>query len=351
MSKKKKGKKKELPLAVKVEDLKEELSEWQRLNQEYQEQEAQAESKNIEESPEEGAEESPEESGESNEGSSLSLVDGDFLEKEKKKRKKEKEEREKLEKGHLLRVFPVLLVASLMALSSLYFLTPYSKLHDFQVSGNQEVKTQDLLAATGVKAEDYTLTTYLNLKDYEKKMQASSPWLKSVGIHYRFPTIFEVEVEEYQVVAYTSSNDQLYPVLSNGVELTSPVASDKLPESYIKLEFSDKPMLREFTQQLKKLPKDIAEQIHLIQHTPSKATEDLMTLTMSDGNQVLVPLSEMAKKLSYYSSIQGQLTPPSMVDMEVGIYSYANLPKSTEEEGAETRSQQEEETALESNSQ
>jgi len=43
---------------------------------------------------------------------------------------------------------------------------------------------------------------------------------------------------------------------------------------------------------------------------------------MTDGNKVLVPLSEVAKKLPYYEKIKPQLTERSVVDMEVGIFSY-----------------------------
>ena len=38
--------------------------------------------------------------------------------------------------------------------------------------------------------------------------------------------------------------------------------------------------------------------------------------------KVLVPLSEMSKKLPYYSKIKPQLSEPSVIDMEAGIYSY-----------------------------
>ena len=43
---------------------------------------------------------------------------------------------------------------------------------------------------------------------------------------------------------------------------------------------------------------------------------------MNDSDEVLVPLSEMSKKLPYYSKIKPQLSEPSVIDMEAGIYSY-----------------------------
>ena len=41
---------------------------------------------------------------------------------------------------------------------------------------------------------------------------------------------------------------------------------------------------------------------------------------MKDGNEVRVPLSQMDDKLPYYTSVATQLTEPSVVDMEAGIY-------------------------------
>ena len=58
--------------------------------------------------------------------------------------------------------------------------------------------------------------------------------------------------------------------------------------------------------------------------TPSKVTTwDLSTLTMTDGNMILVPLSEIDTKLPYYSkNCVRILSRPSVIDMEVGIYRY-----------------------------
>ena len=41
---------------------------------------------------------------------------------------------------------------------------------------------------------------------------------------------------------------------------------------------------------------------------------------MKDGNQVRVPLSQMADKLPYYKTVAQSITEASVVDMEAGIY-------------------------------
>ena len=83
--------------------------------------------------------------------------------------------------------------------------------------------------------------------------------------------------------------------------------------------------------------------------TPSKATKDLLTLTMRDGHKIIVPLSDIHKKLPYYSRVQAFLTEPSIVDMEAGIFSYAaslaQKEKDEQEEKTETSKTEETEAS------
>lgn len=43
---------------------------------------------------------------------------------------------------------------------------------------------------------------------------------------------------------------------------------------------------------------------------------------MKDEHKIIVPLSDIHKKLPYYSRVHPLLTEPSIVDMEAGIFSY-----------------------------
>lgn len=69
---------------------------------------------------------------------------------------------------------------------------------------------------------------------------------------------------------------------------------------------------------------------------------------MNDSDEVLVPLSEMSKKLPYYSKIKPQLSEPSVIDMEAGIYSYTVADKLImEAKEAEKKQKEEEKKRLE----
>ena len=85
---------------------------------------------------------------------------------------------------------------------------------------------------------------------------------------------------------------------------------------------TDKAKVKKFVKELTDINDLIKNNIQTVDLTPSKATKDLLTLTMRDGHKIIVPLSDIHKKLPYYSRVQAFLTEPSIVDMEAGIFSY-----------------------------
>ncbi|WP_193441003.1 cell division protein FtsQ/DivIB, partial [Streptococcus suis] len=117
---------------------------------------------------------------------------------------------------------------------------------------------------------------------------------------------------------------QWYPVLSSGEVGGESISQDSLPEGYPTINLSDKELIKELAIELGKIDTGIRSAIQTINLTPSKVTVDLLTLNMADGNTVLVPLSEISQKLPYYTKIAAEVTVPTTIDMEVGIYRYAS---------------------------
>ena len=337
----------------------EKLSEWQKRNKEYLEKKAQEEAEKEKELAEQKKQHlpNPEKSdvGEEDEKTEVTSdtqeaesedleestvtefseeeqdasLDKASLRKKKKAERKQakqeaKETREKIAPRHVYRALPVLILSSILLILAVYFISPYSKLKNIEVTGNKQLSKTEVLDASSIQKEDYTLTTYLSQKAHAINIKLSNLWVKKAEISYQFPITFKIKITEYTVVAYDYSGEQYFPVLSSGEEIATPVKKSQLPKSYITLDFSDKAMLKKFVQQLSSISDTIKSEIQTVQHTPSKATEDLLTITMTDGNKILVPLSEVAKKLPYYEKIKPQLTETSVVDMEAGIFSYRN---------------------------
>ena len=235
-----------------------------------------------------------------------------------KKAKKEGQ----IARRHIYRAIPVLVISTLIALFSAYLLTPLAKQKIIEFSGNKNADQTLLFEKSQIQDRDYTLTTFLNRDRYLANMKAASPWVKDISMTYAFPTTFKVQVEEYQVFGYYVTEEDHYPILENGEVVETPVAADQLPKTYLAVRFSDRELVRQFVKQLGKIPSSVRDKIESVDLTPSKVTKDLVTLTMKDGTRVLVPVSQIKRKLPYYHQIRKLIEDDSVIDMEAGIYSY-----------------------------
>ncbi|WP_314514753.1 cell division protein FtsQ/DivIB [uncultured Streptococcus sp.] len=348
MSKDKKNEGKEI-----LEELKE-LSEWQKRNQEYlkkkaeeeaalaeekekerqvrmaskseksdatEDQESESDPKDPESAKEESEEkvESSEADKEEEEIEESGSKEGE--EQDKNLAKKEKPAKAKIPGLHILRAFTILFPSLLLLIVSAYLLSPYATMKDIRVEGTVQTTADDIRQASGIQDSDYTINLLLDKAKYEERIK-SNYWVESAQLVYQFPTKFTIKVKEYDIVAYYVSGENHYPILSSGQLETSSVSLVSLPETYLSVLFNDSEQIKAFVSELSRISPELKAAIQKVELAPSKVTSDLIRLTMNDSDEVLVPLSEMSKKLPYYSKIKPQLSEPSVVDMEAGIYSY-----------------------------
>ncbi|PLA60829.1 cell division protein DivIB [Streptococcus mitis] len=382
MSKDKKKEGKEI-----LEEFKE-LSEWQKRNQEYlkkkaEEEAALAEEKEkerqarmgeeseksedqeseIDQEDEESAKEESEEKVASSEGDkeeegkeeSTSKEDEEQDKKREKKPVKKKSAKPKIPAIHILRSLTILFPSLLLLIVSAYLLSPYATMKDIRVEGTVQTTADDIRQASGIQDSDYTINLLLDKAKYEEQIK-SNYWVESAQLVYQFPTKFTIKVKEYDIVAYYISGENHYPILSSGQLETSAVSLVSLPETYLSVFFNDSEQIQAFVSELSQISPELKAAIQKVELAPSKVTSDLIRLTMYDTDEVLVPLSEMSKKLPYYSKIKPQLSEPSVIDMEAGIYSYTVADKlimeaeekaKKEAEEAEKKQKEEEKKRLE----
>ncbi|ANR75502.1 MULTISPECIES: cell division protein FtsQ/DivIB [unclassified Streptococcus] len=341
---------------------KQELSEWQKRNQEYLKKKAEEEaalaeekekekqarmgknSKSLEESKKSSSDSDQNETvpdEESSEKEEKSKKDDPKVKEEKEKKKKEKPEKPakpKIAPVHIWRAVSILVPSILVLLLSVYLLTPLSTIKNIEVKGNRNTQADDIKQASGIQDSDYTLALLLDKETYAERIK-SNHWIESAKINYQFPTNFTIEVKEFDIVGYYVSGEEHYPILSSGTVESTPVDRLNLPETYLTVTFNDEQQVKKLITGLSTISEDIKSQIQKIELAPSKATADLLKITMLDTDEVLVPLSELSKKLPYYSKIKPQLSEPSVVDMEAGVYSYTIADKLIEE--AEEKAKQE----------
>lgn len=354
MSKDKKKEGKEI-----LEEFKE-LSEWQKRNQEYLKKKAEEEAALAEEKEKErqarmasksekldatedqesesdpkdseSAKEDAKEEAEESEDVKKEVVKEEPKSKEPKKQNKqdkkiekkpvkEKPVKPKISGVHIWRAISILFLSLLLLVVSAYLLSPYATMKDIRVEGTVQTTDDDIRQASGIQDSDYTINLLLDKAKYEEQIK-SNYWVESAQLVYQFPTKFTIKVKEYDIVAYYVSGESHYPILSSGQLETSSVSLVSLPETYISVLFNDSEQIKTFTSELAQISPELKAAIQKVELAPSKVTSDLIRLTMNDSDEVLVPLSEMSKKLPYYSKIKPQLSEPSVIDMEAGIYSY-----------------------------
>ena len=354
MSKDKKNEGKEI-----LEEFKE-LSEWQKRNQEYLKKKAEEEaalaeekekerqarmaskSEESDETEDQESESDPKDPESAKEESEEKVEDSEEVKKEVSKEKskstestekenqdkklakkatKEKPAKAKIPAIHILRALTILFPSLLLLIVSAYLLSPYATMKDIRVEGTVQTTDDDIRQASGIQDSDYTINLLLDKAKYEEQIK-SNYWVESAQLVYQFPTKFTIKVKEYDIVAYYISGENHYPILSSGQLETSAVSLVSLPETYLSVLFNDSEQIKTFTSELSQISPELKAAIQKVELAPSKVTSDLIRLTMNDSDEVLVPLSEMSKKLPYYSKIKPQLSEPSVVDMEAGIYSY-----------------------------
>ena len=241
--------------------------------------------------------------------------------KAEKKPVKEKPVKPKIPGVHIWRAISILFLSLILLVVSAYLLSPYATMKDIRVEGTVQTTDDDIRQASGIQDSDYTINLLLDKAKYEEQIK-SNYWVESAQLVYQFPTKFTIKVKEYDIVAYYVSGENHYPILSSGQLETSSVSLVSLPETYISVLFNDSEQIKTFTSELSQISPELKSAIQKVELAPSKVTSDLIRLTMNDSDEILVPLSEMSKKLPYYSKIKPQLSEPSVIDMEAGIYSY-----------------------------
>ena len=335
-----------------------EVSEWQKQHHEYlskkkeekstSSEEVDEESEKSEEKDSDTSDETSNEAKDSEETLQEDSKSQDQVEKEKADEKVKKEKKVKTKNKppkpaipsiHIWRAVTILVPSFLILFLSIYLLSPLATMKHIEVMGNVQTSADQVREASGIRDSDYTISLLLN-KDKHAEMVKSNHWIESAKIVYQFPVHFTIEVKEFGIVAYSVSGDSSYPILSSGSIESTAVSSDNLPEKYISVLFNDEEQIKTLISQLNEVSPEIKQEIEKIELAPSKVTSDLLKITMYDTDEILVPLSELGKKLPYYSKIKPQLTVPSGIDMEVGIYSYSLVDKALDDERVKAKEEE-----------
>lgn len=234
-------------------------------------------------------------------------------------------------------IVSVFLIAILVVL---YFVSPLSKLGSIAVTGSKVVDSQNIIAQSKLEKGKSLWEQFGDRKIYEEKIQRQLPRVKKATISLSGINSFNINIEEYKVVALESVNNIFHPILENGKilpeEMKAPVSGMPVFQN-----FKDQSIIKNLMNSYNKLPEDLKQNISEIRYAPSNANKELINLNMKDANEVIVNISQLEEKMAYYSKVASQMEKPGIIDMEVGIFSYPFNNEETDDNAGESSQVQE----------
>ncbi|WP_071130826.1 cell division protein FtsQ/DivIB [Enterococcus timonensis] len=225
----------------------------------------------------------------------------------------------------------ILLISTflLVILLTLYFLSPLSKLEKITIEGNQQVSNQEILQQTNFALDKGLWGQVFSSDQQAEAILLNIPQVKEAKVTYQPLNSLEITVAEFATSGLLLKDQAYYPILENGVVLTEkavPVQSG-LP---ILENFSQTDLILQTLNQYKELVDSVKVNISEIYYSGTSENVKQITLTMNDGHKVIAQISDLAQKMEKYPQIVGNLTEPSIIDLEAGIFSYPQSQEATE---------------------
>lgn len=240
---------------------------------------------------------------------------------------------EQRKKTLIRRLTLLISVMGIAALLMIYYVSPFSKLEQVAVVGNNLTNQEDIIQSANFQLNKDIWTQYFGRKVNIEDIKKRNPRVKDVSLQIKKINEFELNVTEYQTIAYSLEDNQYYPVLENGTVL-SEVVSEKNESLPVLIDFeNDSKLLTDMLDIYYGSDDIIQNNIESIQATPRESNPYSVVLNMKDGNQVIGSIIDLSDKLIYYPDIVAEMTENGIIDMEAGIYSapYPETTNSSEE--------------------
>lgn len=216
-------------------------------------------------------------------------------------------------------------------LGSLYYISPLSKVSAVVVAENPLTPKEALIESSQIVKNERLWPQFFARQRIATAIEKANPRVKKATITLQQWNQLHLHVEEYSESAYLVKGNDYLPILENGTILQEP--QKEVTKGRVIVEnFTDETLILETLKQYKELPEEIQDAISQITYAPSKNNEELLTIFMNDGNQVIVGISKLADHMKYYLQVAKEMSEKGVIDMEVGIYSYSYPSNETEKE-------------------
>ncbi|MGE5703795.1 MAG: cell division protein FtsQ/DivIB [Clostridia bacterium] len=199
----------------------------------------------------------------------------------------------------------LLMLFFLAILIVLFVRSPYSKVSEIKVSGNELYTAEQIKAASGLSIGMQFLNVWQSSVQESEKQLAG---VKEVTISRQFPGVIELQVKEYARVAFFLTPDSKQSLLlENGLLLDEPRPGERIVDRPLVRSWPAKELLAPLAKALAQLPQPTLSMISDITLTPTAFDKQRITLFMRDGNEVRSVIHLLSSKLPWYPSIVKEL--------------------------------------------
>ncbi len=189
-----------------------------------------------------------------------------------------------------------MLISIIALLFIIIFFMPIFGIDKYEVKGNDFLNDDLIIKETGIKER----TSLLNILIKDSKLDNKSEYVEEVNLNYKLSSkTLVIKVDEIKP-AYHDDETNYY--LNNNNEL---IKTDKAFSSpYIDTSIKNKELKEQIISEIVKLPYDIFLQIESIEYGKYKKDNNVLLISMYDGNDIYIYPEQIYSKMKYYNQIK-----------------------------------------------
>lgn len=235
-----------------------------------------------------------------------------------------------------VKILVLYLVLYLSMLWAGWQIMPFNKVNQLLVEGHQYLTVETVLEGVDIEGYDAVKSILAYRPELENHILTNHPLLKDVKISRDSWKYLTFTVQEHEIVGRIRRNNLIYPLLSNGQIIETPVELATLQsEAYhylplIEGNFSPT-NLENLGQSIEQIEPSIVSQFTTIHAAEDADQPEHIIVEMEDGNQIYAVIPTFAQKVNFYPNIVNQLEGrQGVIDLEVGAYftPYSNIDNS-----------------------
>jgi len=225
--------------------------------------------------------------------------------------------REQRRKKANRRLIYVLILIGLLVGVVFYLQSSYSRVARFDVDGNVNVKSEDILQASGIKVKE-THAFNVSEEDVLERIE-KVPGIQEATMQKQFLHQYRVTVTEEKEIAYAKDKPGDRIVLADGTIIPGK-SKEELFDAPILTGFTDQSLNR-LTKELVKIEPKVRSRISEIVAN-DKTDKGGLKLFMTDGNTVLLSTSAFSNSLNEYVKVISALPKgkTGTITIDGGIY-------------------------------